>query len=697
MRALPFLILGVAVAIVACSNEGAFQNDANVAQGNTALTQGEVDTILVQAVSQANALGQPAVVAVTDREGEVLGVYVMSVPANTATVGTAVLGEGDIQTAISKAATASAFQSEQDAFTTRTAFFIVQGHYPPNVVNTAGGPLFGVQDSSVPTGDAHLIAYDSSGTPCGIGITGILGGVPLYKNGTPVGGVGVATVAILVTETSPTAPLPSPTLTNGVMKDGDEVIARAGAHGFETPFMIEADNLFVGGIMFPFFGATIPGAANAIATSTSSIPANIGAIDPRYLVRSSPLANEQRVSGQFGVRSTERFLGRVVARASAVFSGTFTNVDRPASVTFNAPLFRYENIPIVSMSLGNFGGSTGEVRTPPIDGVEPPPSQGGLTQADVQTIFAQAAASAQSTLAGIRLPRGSTVRVHVAVVDARGNVLGVYRMGDGTHFSHDIAVQKARTAAFFSSDGSGGVPACAITARAIGFLSQPFFPPGISGNAPGPLVRLRDLVNRGKVTLESPPSLTLINPPPRPPSAGLVDDDVVDPGFQVFDDYGVTPPLELAGVRAAIAETGGILLLADRPDVGFVSPGLQSGVMTFPGAVPLYKNGKLVGAVGTSGDGVDEDDLTSAAGAAGFLPPQGARCDELPDNVVSTVIVARVATIVKAIQSHPDPRIANVYGPIVANLQAQIQLSFQQGLSNVTIPYTKFPRNPGDL
>jgi hypothetical protein len=41
------------------------------------------------------------------------------------------------------------------------------------------------------------------------------------------------------------------------------------------------------------------------------------------------------------------------------------------------------------------------------------------------------------------------------------------------------------------------------------------------------------------------------------------------------------------------------------------------------GSVPLYKNGVLVGAIGISGDGVDQDDLIGAAGANGFSPPRG--------------------------------------------------------------------------
>ncbi len=35
----------------------------------------------------------------------------------------------------------------------------------------------------------------------------------------------------------------------------------------------------------------------------------------------------------------------------------------------------------------------------------------------------------------------------------------------------------------------------------------------------------------------------------------------------------------------------------------------------FAGAVPLYKNGVLVGAIGESGDGIDQDDMIGFLGA----------------------------------------------------------------------------------
>jgi len=61
-----------------------------------------------------------------------------------------------------------------------------------------------------------------------------------------------------------------------------------------------------------------------------------------------------------------------------------------------------------------------------------------------------------------------------------------------------------------------------------------------------------------------------------------------------------------------------------------MAPTLQpfgNGFTIFPGGIPLYKNGILAGAIGVSGDGVDQDDYIAAAGTTGFLPPPGASCD----------------------------------------------------------------------
>ncbi|MGD8515236.1 MAG: heme-binding protein, partial [Granulosicoccaceae bacterium] len=41
---------------------------------------------------------------------------------------------------------------------------------------------------------------------------------------------------------------------------------------------------------------------------------------------------------------------------------------------------------------------------------------------------------------------------------------------------------------------------------------------------------------------------------------------------------------------------------------------LANGIQIFPGSVPIYKNGVLVGGIGVSGDGVDQDDMISFLG-----------------------------------------------------------------------------------
>ena len=58
-------------------------------------------------------------------------------------------------------------------------------------------------------------------------------------------------------------------------------------------------------------------------------------------------------------------------------------------------------------------------------------------------------------------------------------------------------------------------------------------------------------------------------------------------------------------------------------------PNLPNGIQIFPGSVPLYKNGELVGAIGISGDGVEQDDLIAASGANGFEPPAAIRADQV--------------------------------------------------------------------
>lgn len=162
----------------------------------------------------------------------------------------------------------------------------------------------------------------------------------------------------------------------------------------------------------------------------------------------------------------------------------------------------------------------------------------GLTQADLDVIVAQAVAKAGTTNSGFRLsPTAQSTRMQIAIVGRDGKLLRLFSMSDAWVGSIDIAIAKARTAAFFSSDQN------ALTSRVVGLASQP------------------------------------------------------------------GAPLWGIGASNQIGISG--------------SQEFRNGIITFPGGVPLYKSGALVGGIGVSGDGVDQDEAVAFGGAVGFAPGAG--------------------------------------------------------------------------
>ena len=65
------------------------------------------------------------------------------------------------------------------------------------------------------------------------------------------------------------------------------------------------------------------------------------------------------------------------------------------------------------------------------------------------------------------------------------------------------------------------------------------------------------------------------------------------------------------------------------PCTGTALPALANGITIFPGGFPLYKKGVLVGAIGISGDGVDQDDLIGFVGSTGYEAPTAMRSDNV--------------------------------------------------------------------
>ena len=187
-----------------------------------ALSAGEVARILRQAVAEAEARDAPATIAVVDRVGNVLAVYRWPAPrtissafdagrqvvdpaglASPASMHCCATGRGHTsrpRAAIAKAITGAYLSSGGNAFSTRTASQIVQENFNPGSEGLEGGPLFGVQFSQLPCSDLSVrFDSDNGGTidprigpkRSPLGLSADPGGLPLYENGTLVGGIGV--------------------------------------------------------------------------------------------------------------------------------------------------------------------------------------------------------------------------------------------------------------------------------------------------------------------------------------------------------------------------------------------------------------------------------------------------------------------------------------------------------------------------
>ena len=560
----------------------------------TSLSASDVEAILAQSVSEAQALGVNATIAVVDRVGNVLGVFRMNGAATTIVVrspGGSVDGglEGvnivpDTLAAIAKATTAAYLSTEGNAFGTRTASQIVQDHFNPGDNLQPAGPLFGVQFSQLPCSDLAN-RFNGAGPSAGphrspLGLAADPGGLPLYKSGTPVGGVGVISDGLYAFDND----------ISDVDADDDELIAVAATSGFAAPAERRADRITVDGRSLRFSDATTGDLRTDpnSAPSFASINGNAGTLVP--------------VPGYANAAiSTGLAFGQP---ASGIRPDTldFPGVDAYVLVD-DANVERYRPM------AGTDGASA-------------------LTVAEVRAILNEALALANRMRAQIRQPSGSKARVSISVVDSNGVILGIARTRDAPVFGIDVSLQKARTAAFFSSAAAAaalngvpdatyldgglsvlrkeplsqyvtnaqaflGVPtaltdgAVAFSDRSGGNLSRPYYPDGVTGNPAGPF---------SKPAGEWSPF-----------STGLQLDLAYNAIIQhVGFVGGLVPdvPQNCTGV--------------DGFDNGFGVSGvigqLANGTQIFPGSVPIYRGAQLVGAVGVSGDGVDQDDMIAFLG-----------------------------------------------------------------------------------
>src|SRR5262249_48619403 len=89
----------------------------------------------------------------------------------------------------------------------------------------------------------------------------------------------------------------------------------------------------------------------------------------------------------------------------------------------------------------------------------------------------------------------------------------------------------------------------------------------------------------------------------------------------ILDEYFVNILRGIGGNAAALTNA----LTPPCPSL----PAIANGTQIFPGSVPLYRNGKLVGGLGISGDGVGPDDIIATMGRTGFESPPEIRSDRV--------------------------------------------------------------------
>jgi uncharacterized protein GlcG (DUF336 family) len=602
------------------------------------LLPADVQQLLARAAGASTT--QDAIIAVVDRNGEILGVRVEAgVLAQIADPVTLVFA---IDGAVAEARTAAMFANSGGPLTSRTVEYISQstitqrevqstpdiligntaaqmastvygpglvapiglgGHFPPGIDftspvdlfdiehtnrdTTSGAGRFNINGAYVPPG-AQLMAPESYGTAQNSGLLpgaqsrgfGTLpGGIPILNGSTVEGGIGVF--------------FPGP---KGYASYEEGFVQGAGQSQqdlMNSPLELEAEYM----------------AYAAVGGSKMALDAGIAGAQIGKISGLAPLAG---VGLPFPSPNSALpdtiFLGGIelpLYGPGPIYSGVETLVAVGKTLGVGEQPGANGAINLVGGSSASgadqplIGGVAGKYRAgqPVANGwlVTPHdagPGLGGLTAADVTQIIDQGIDAANATRAAIRLPLGSTAKMVFAVTDTAGNILGLYRMPDATTFSIAVAVAKARNVAYYDNPATALSPkdqvvqsGVSFTNRTFRFLAEPRYPAGIDGTQP-------------------PPFSTLTDPGIDPATAENL-------GAPLAAGNYMGPNSSVAGHDAFV------------PQSNFHAPPgpNQNGVVFFPGSTALYRNGHLIGGLGVSGDGVDQDDtVTFVAAENGYLP-----------------------------------------------------------------------------
>lgn len=496
-----------------------------------ALTKDEVAAIVKAAAAALNV--NTATIAVVDRTGRPLAVFRQpnADPAND-------------DRALGVARTAAFFSNSQAPLSSRTVRFIAQVHFPPGVVDTGNGALYGIEQSNRGC-ELNVVWNDGKCIPRSKAI----GKLDQPCNATDSSGCGAG--LITGKQLPDDGPYPQQ-VSNRLLEAGGIPLYRLVAPGLDRI----NEGIATNGRLLGAVGVVgIPGdpQLNEFAAVTGAF-GSAGIIPlPRF-----PLPPPQNVFIE-GVRLP--FLGPdQKLRFNA--NGLPVGLQQPAGTS-----------PGSSDGTFRFGPNNGGC--PPNQYLAGPYDGQFLTKAEVDAVVQRAVKASKRTRAQVRLPLGSYSRMVITVADVDGTILAHYRMEDSLFDAVDVVPAKARNAVYYN----GGDPAARkdlpgipdnvyVSGKTIGFAAQPLYPPGIDSAS-----------------------------------------------FKV--GAGPWYPLYLLSLAKPCAQ-------------GTQTPGPnQNGLVFFAGSTPLVKNGKLVGGLGVSGDGIEQDDYVTFLGAGDLLPPRETWADRV--------------------------------------------------------------------
>ena len=594
---------------------------ALLARPQETLTADEVRLLLDRA--SAASASRDAIIAITDRNGRILGVRVedgvaVEITGNTDKLVFAIDG------ALAKARTASYFGTDPAPLTSRIRAFLshttiterevnsdpsitdpnstlrgpgfvaavgVGGHFPPGIANTPAADIFGIEHTNrdqsfnpgpdrimgtaddiqlppgrfnidpnfVPPGQT-LFPPNSYGVQSGIRPRATNRGLGTLPGGLPIIKNGQAVGAIGVFFPGKTG---YATEENSVL--GTTYDPTKPDRNLESEY-----------IAFAALGGDTNFPSNGPIGNAPALPAGFG-----------PFPGGARVDlvgitlNIFGPGGTEGPTN--LAKAGLTYGvGLVNGNDQPVLFNGGVPVFYDAGLPV------------------PEGWIVVPHDGDGITKEQVEDVLLRAIVQSTKTRSAVR-PDGSFARLILSVTDRSGNVVGLYRFPDATNDALNVTVQKARNVMYYADpnqlqpqDRIPGIPAgTAFTGRTFRYVAQPRFPIGIDGTPPAPW--------------------------------SILNDGGVDP----LTGRQVGAPLPASAFQTPFGYD------AFNPNTNFRQQAYlqnQNGVSFFPAGVPLYDQvtGQLIGGFGTSGDGVDQNDIVAFAGSVNFGVPNALlRADEV--------------------------------------------------------------------